>query len=64
MTDRALVAQIKSWLQEEVESNQDVATARDGNLDPVTSDGTDDIIYGRWECAQGLLNQITKWEAK
>ena len=42
--------------------NQDIADAKDNNEDYITSDGTDDIIYGRHECATGLLKQIKKWE--
>ena len=46
-----LVQKIEEWLEEEVESNQEV-----------TSDGTDDIIRGRHECAESLLAQIKKWK--
>jgi len=53
---------VKSWLEEEVKDNQDVADAKDNKEEAITSDGTDDIIYGRHECAEGLLNQIKKWE--
>ena len=57
-----IISKIKDWLKDEVESQQDVADAKDNNEDWVTSDGTDDIIYGRHECAEGLLKQIDKWE--
>ena len=57
-----IISKIKDWLKEEVESQQDVADAKDNKEDWVTSDGTDDIIYGRHECAEGLLKQIDKWE--
>ena len=58
----AVLKKVKEWLQEEVGMNQDVADAKDNKQDYITSDGTDDIIYGRHECAEGLLNQIEKWE--
>ena len=57
-----IISKIKDWLKHEVESQQDVADAKDNKEDWVTSDGTDDIIYGRHECAEGLLKQIDKWE--
>ena len=57
-----LLDKITEWLEEEIEMNQDIADAKDNNEDYITSDGTDDIIYGRHECATGLLKQIKKWE--
>lgn len=46
----AFIKNIKSWLVNEVNEILDVV------------DGTDDIILGRHECAESLLNQIEKWE--
>ena len=60
--DAIILDRVKKWLQEEISDNQDVADAKDDNEDCITSDGTDDIIYGRHECAEGLLEQIEKWE--
>jgi hypothetical protein len=57
-----ILNKVKEWLQEEIEMNQDVADAKDDKQDYITSDGTDDIIYGRHECAEGLLEQIELWE--
>jgi hypothetical protein len=57
-----ILNKVKEWLKEEIEMNQDVADAKDNKQDYITSDGTDDIIYGRHECAEGLLQQIEKWE--
>lgn len=57
-----LILNIRHWLEDEVESQQDVADAKDNKEDWVTSDGTDDIIYGRHECAESLLNMIGQWE--
>ena len=59
-----VLKKVKEWLAEEIEMNQDVADAKDNKQDYITSDGTDDIIYGRHECAEGLLRQIKKWEGK
>jgi hypothetical protein len=58
----AVLKKVKEWLQEEVGMNQDVADAKDNHGDYITSDGTDDIIYGRHECAEGLLELIEQWE--
>jgi len=57
-----VLKKVKEWLEEETEMNQDVADAKDNKQDYITSDGTDDIIYGRHECAEGLLEQIQQWE--
>ena len=57
-----VLKKVKEWLEEEIEMNQDVAEAKDNKQDYITSDGTDDIIYGRHECAWGLLENIKKWE--
>ena len=59
---KKILNKIKKWLKEEVKDNQEVADAKDNNEAEICSDGTDDIIYGRHECAEGLLNQIKKWE--
>ena len=58
----AVLKKVKEWLNEEIEMNQDVADAKDNHEDYVTSDGTDDVIYGRHECAECLLEQIELWE--
>ena len=57
-----VLKKVKEWLNEEIEMNQDVADAKDNKQDYITSDGTDDIIYGRHECAWGLLENIKEWE--
>jgi hypothetical protein len=60
--DAIILDRVKKWLQEEISDNQDVVDAKDDNENCITSDGTDDIIYGRHECAEGLLEQIDLWE--
>ena len=62
MNTYKILNKVKIWLNEEVKDNQDVADAKDNKEAEICSDGTDDIIYGRHECAEGLLNQIKKWE--
>ena len=62
MINNYVLNKVKSWLKEEVKDNQDVADAKDNKEEAITSDGTDDIIYGRHECAEGLLHQIKKSE--
>jgi len=64
MGRRLLIDKVKVWLRSEISDNQDVADAKDNNEEEVTSDGTDDIIYGRHECAKCLYEQILEWEKK
>jgi hypothetical protein len=52
-----LVSKIKDWLRYEVEDNLEVVEAYNNN-EEFTSDGTDEIIVGRSECAEGLLKYI------
>ena len=59
---KKILNKVKQWLKEEVKDNQDVVDAKDNKEAEICSDGTDDIIYGRHESAEGLLNQIKKWE--
>jgi hypothetical protein len=61
---RLLMDKVKIWLRAEISDNQDVVDAKDNNEEEVTSDGTDDIIYGRHECATCLYEQILEWEKK
>ena len=62
MTNDYVLNKIKRWLKHEVKYNQEIADAKDNKQEAICSDGTDDISYGRHECAEGLLNQIKKWE--
>lgn len=61
---RLLIDKVKVWLRSEIADNQDVVDAKHNNEEEVTSDGTDDIIYGRHECATCLYEQILEWEKK
>ena len=56
-----VLKKIKEWLQEEVTDNQDVVDAKDNDED-YNGYPEDNIIYGRHECAECLLENIKKWE--
>ena len=56
-----VLKKIKEWLQEEVTDNQDVVDAKDNDKD-YNGYPEDNIIYGRHECAECLLENIKKWE--
>jgi len=56
MDKKDLMDKVVEWLEKEVYYGAVVVSA--------TSDGTDDIIYGRSECAESLLNQIKKWQGE
>ena len=61
---RLLIDKVKVWLRSEIVDNQDVVDAKHNKEEEVTSDGTDDIIYGRHECATCLYEKILEWEKK
>ena len=54
--DTRSLNKIIKTLSVEIEDGQAVADAV--HRGDVTTDGTDDVIYGRWELATALLNQI------
>ena len=64
MNKKDLMDKVVEWLENEVYEGADVVSAKDNNDEEITSDGTDDIIYGRSECAESLLNQIKKWQGE
>ena len=57
-----ILENVKEWLDQEAEG-QEVIDEYEGGLRPKCTDGTDDIIEGRVESANALLEQIKKWEA-
>ena len=57
MRYKPMVNKIKKTLEGEISSSQSII---DG--DEEVTDGTDDIIIGRYEYAEQLLKQIKKWE--
>ena len=64
MGRKLLIDKVKVWLRSEIADNQDVVDAKHNKEEEVTSDGTDDIIYGRHECATCLYEKILEWEKK
>ena len=68
MNKKDLMDQVVEWLENEVYDGAEVVAEYnkdhpDGQR-PKCTDGTDDIIYGRHECAESLLNQIKKWQGE
>jgi len=57
MRYKPMVNKVKQMLEEEISSSQPII---DGEVE--VTDGTDDIIIGRYEYAEQLLKQIKKWE--
>ena len=55
------INKIKKWLKDEIKHNEEIVYAKDNKLEAICSDGTDDISYGRSECAEALLSQIRRW---
>jgi len=51
---------IKKWLKKEIENDQAILDSPEPFCE--ISDGTEDIIHGRLECANGLLEMIEEWE--
>ena len=50
--DAIVLKKVEEWLEEEIEDTNEYEK----------QNGSDsDIIYGRGECAESLLSQITKW---
>jgi len=56
-----VLEKVKIWLEQEAEG-QEVIDEYEGGLRPKCTDGTDDMIEGRVESANALLEQIKKWE--
>jgi len=60
MRYKPMVNKIKAWLEDEVRTNNE------STYDDYDSEVVDDLdVYlcrGRAECAEGLLNEIKKWE--
>ena len=58
-----VLEKVKIWLEQESEG-QEVIDEYEGGLRPKCTDGTDDMIEGRVESANALLEQIKKWESQ
>tara|TARA_R100001591_G_scaffold118499_1_gene141684 strand:+ start:6003 stop:6218 length:216 start_codon:yes stop_codon:yes gene_type:complete len=59
MKDSKLLKKIEEYLINEAYAGAEVKAKKD---EEVTSDNTDDIVYGRVECAENLLKQMAKWK--
>ena len=64
MDKKDLMDKVVEWLENEVYEGAEVVEAIDNNEKEITSNATDNIIYGRHECAESLLNQIKKWQGE
>lgn len=51
-----------NWLDSEITESQEVIDEYTKDERAKCTDGTDDMIEGRYECASSLLEQIQKWE--
>ena len=61
-----LIAKIKTWLEDEVITYEDIQeriyeSDKNGEKAEDICD-VPEVFYGRKECAESLLEQITKWE--
>ena len=61
MRYKPMVNKIKAWLEDEVKCQGEHPW---DNGDEMVDDDGGDICVGRAECAEGLLNEIKKWENK
>ena len=64
MKDSKLLEKIEEYLIQEVYDGAEVLGAKDAKDEQVTSDDTENIIYGRAEAAENLLKQMAKWKAE
>lgn len=64
MSDTEILKKVEEWLIEEVYDGAKIVEAKDAKDEQVTSDDTENIIYGRAECAESLLKQISTWKAE
>jgi hypothetical protein len=61
MRYKPMVNKIKAWLEDEVRTNNK-STYDDYDHEVVDDDSDVYLCRGRAECAEGLLNEIKKWE--
>ena len=61
-TQDRLHCRILDWLHDEAVDSKEVIDEYENDQRPKCTDGSDDIIVGRHECAVALLNQIKKWK--
>ena len=57
-----LIAKIKEWLQDEINTYQEIQTRISDGEEPENVCDAPEVFFGRSECAEGLLSQIEEWE--
>jgi hypothetical protein len=57
-----LVNKIKAWLEDEVNSYKKLQDSIDNGEKAEDVCDQPEVLFGRNECAEGLLNQIKTWE--
>ena len=58
----AFINKIKAWLEDEVNSYKQLQDSIDNGEKAEDVCDQPEVLFGRNECAEGLLNQIEKWE--
>ena len=57
-----LIKKIKAWLEDEVNSYKQIQDSIDNGEKAEDVCDQPEVLFGRNECAEGLLNQIKTWE--
>ena len=57
-----LIAKIKEWLQDEINTYQEIQTRISDGEEPENIADAPEVFFGRSECAEGLLSKIEEWE--
>tara|TARA_R110002012_G_scaffold301044_1_gene501187 strand:+ start:254 stop:598 length:345 start_codon:yes stop_codon:yes gene_type:complete len=59
---KKVLQKVRAWLQDELKMQTEANDVLDKMANEPTHD--DNIAYGRWECAQGLLSYLDNTEEK
>ena len=57
-----LIAKIKEWLQDEINTYQEIQTRISDGEEIENIADAPEVFFGRSECAEGLLSRIEEWE--
>ena len=57
-----LIAKIKEWLQDEINTYQEIQTRISDGEEIENIAAAPEVFFGRSECAEGLLSKIEEWE--
>ena len=57
-----LIAKIKEWLQDEINTYQEIQTRISDGEEPENIADAPEVFFGRCDCAEGLLSKIEEWE--